>query len=374
MVGVLYEVARPFIFALDPETAHDLAFANLDRTHALGLTRLLRPHVADDPVEIMGLRFPNPVGLAAGLDKNAAHIDALGDFGFGHIEAGTVTPLAQPGNPKPRLFRLPAARALVNRMGFNSEGLDAFVANVQASRQFIRRAGVLGLNIGKNAATPIGNALDDYLKGLRAVTPLLVDRAGYVAVNISSPNTKDLRSLQAGGELDRLLRGLADERKRLADRYGRRVPMAVKIAPDLVDDDLPRVADTLVAHAVDAVIATNTTLSRDAVAGLPHADEAGGLSGAPLHERSTAVIGLLARHLRGVLPIIGVGGILCGADAADKIRAGASLVQLYTGLVYRGPALVGECRRAILALRSDTAARPARGGSSVRQPARAARR
>jgi dihydroorotate dehydrogenase len=349
---VLYELARPFIFTLDPETAHHVAFANLGRAHSLGLTRLLRPHVPDDPVEVMGLRFPNPVGLAAGLDKNAEHIDALADFGFGFLEVGTVTPRPQPGNPAPRLFRLPQARALINRMGFNNDGLDRFVANVAAART---RSVVLGLNIGKNADTPIERALDDYLAGLRRVYPLLLDRPGYVAVNISSPNTKNLRSLQGGAELAALLKGLHKERKQLADRHGRRVPLAVKIAPDLDDAELPRVADALVAHEVDAVIATNTTVARDGVAGLPHAQETGGLSGAPLAARATAVIRVLAQHLQGALPVIGVGGIMNGDDAVEKIDAGAALVQLYTGIIYRGPALVGECRRAILRHRRQDA-------------------
>ena len=342
---MLYDFARPFIFTLDPETAHHVTFSNLDRAHALGLTCLLRPRVADDPVEAMGLAFPNPVGLAAGLDKNAAHIDALADFGFGFIEVGTVTPRPQPGNPAPRLFRLPKATALINRMGFNNDGLDRFVANVAASRA---RHVVLGLNIGKNADTPIERALDDYLIGLRRVYPLLLDRPGYVAVNISSPNTKNLRSLQGGAELAALLSGLRKARRQLADEHGKRVPLAVKIAPDLDDAELPRVADALASHEVDAVIATNTTVARDGVAGLPHADETGGLSGAPLTARSTEVVRLLAQHLLGAMPVIGVGGIMSGSDAVDKIAAGAALVQLYTGIVYRGPALVGECRRAIL--------------------------
>ena len=349
---MLYDFARPFIFTLDPETAHHVAFANLNRAHALGLTRLLRPHVADDPVEVMGLTFPNPVGLAAGLDKNAEYIDALADFGFGFIEVGTVTPRPQPGNPAPRLFRLPPARALINRMGFNNEGLDHFVARVRASR---RRDVVLGLNIGKNADTPIERALDDYLAGLRRAYPLLLDRPGYIAVNISSPNTRNLRSLQGGAELKALLGGLREARQELAAQHGRRVPLAVKIAPDLDDAELPRIADVLAAHEIDAVIATNTTIARDAVAGLPHADEAGGLSGAPLAARSTEVIRLLARHLRGTMPVIGVGGIMSGDDAVEKIAAGAALVQLYTGIIYRGPALVGECRRAILRQRRRSA-------------------
>ena len=347
---MLYDFARPFIFTLDPETAHHVAFSNLNRAHALGLTCLLRPRVADDPVEVMDLRFPNPVGLAAGLDKNAEHIDALADFGFGFLEVGTVTPRPQPGNPAPRLFRLPKAGALINRMGFNNDGLDRFVANVEASRT---RSVVLGLNIGKNADTPIERALDDYLIGLRRVYPLLLERPGYVAVNISSPNTKDLRALQGGAELTALLKGLRKARAQLADEHGRRVPLAVKIAPDLDDAELPRIADALVEHEFDAVIATNTTVARDAVAGLPHATEAGGLSGAPLQARSTEVVRLLARHLQGRLPVIGVGGIMSGDDAAAKIEAGAALVQLYTGIIYRGPALVGECRRAILRLRNS---------------------
>ncbi|MCU0949939.1 MAG: quinone-dependent dihydroorotate dehydrogenase [Burkholderiaceae bacterium] len=357
---MLYELARPLIFRFSPETAHDLAFHNLARAHKLGLTRVLRPAVADDPVDLMGLRFPNPVGLAAGLDKNGEFIDAIGDFGFGFIEAGTVTPRPQPGNPQPRVFRLPAAQGLINRMGFNNLGLDAFVRNVAASAQFSARGGILGLNIGKNADTPIERALDDYLLGLRAVYPLLVARPGYVAVNISSPNTKNLRSLQGGSELAQLLAGLRDERARLADTHGRRVPIAVKIAPDLTDDELPRVADTLVAHGIDAVIATNTTLSREGVAGLPNAQETGGLSGAPLRARATQVIALLSARLRGRLPILGVGGIHSGDDAVEKIQAGAALVQIYTGLIYRGPALVGECRRAITAARARASAPSAR--------------
>ncbi|MFN9806877.1 MAG: quinone-dependent dihydroorotate dehydrogenase [Betaproteobacteria bacterium] len=348
---MLYDLARPFVFRFDPETAHDLAFGNLERAHRLGLTRLLRPHVADDPVTVMGLRFPNPVGLAAGLDKNAEHLDALGDMGFGFIEVGTVTPKPQPGNPKPRAFRLPKAQALINRMGFNNHGVDRFVANVALARDFSARGGVIGLNIGKNATTPIEQALDDYLACLRKVHPLLEHRAGYIAVNISSPNTRNLRALQDDAALAALLAGLRDERARLADRSGKRVPMAVKIAPDLNDEALPRIADTLVAHGVDAVSATNTTVARDAVQGLPHAEEAGGLSGAPVRARATEVIALLHRHLQGALPIIGVGGIMDGVAAVEKIAAGASLVQLYTGLIYRGPALVGECRRALLAAR-----------------------
>ncbi len=346
---MLYELARPFVFALDPEAAHDLAFANLDRAHKLGLTRWLTPHVADDFIEVMGLRFRNPIGLAAGLDKNGAHIDALARFGFGFVEVGTVTPRPQPGNPKPRLFRLPQAAALINRFGFNNEGIERFAANVRASGRHSAGSTVLGLNIGKNADTPIERAAEDYLVCLRKVYA----HASYVTVNISSPNTQNLRQLQGGTELEHLLSGLAAERDRLADEHGKRVPMAVKIAPDLTDDDLPRVADALVAHGIDAIIATNTTISRAGVEGLKHAEETGGLSGAPLFARSTEVVRMLADHLRRRLPIIAVGGVVRGADAVEKVRAGASLVQIYTGLIYHGPALVGACRRALLAHRAE---------------------
>lgn len=348
---MFYALARRCLFALDPEVAHDLSFAALDRAHRLGLTRVLMPHVADDPVRAMGLTFRNPVGLAAGLDKNAAHIDALASFGFGFIEAGTVTPLPQPGNPRPRMFRLPAAQALINRLGFNNDGVAAFVSNIERQSMFADAGGVIGLNIGKNAATPIDGALDDYVACLTAVYPLAAQRACYVTVNVSSPNTKDLRQLQTDLALIALLRGLAQARARLAEQHGKHVPIAVKIAPDLDDDALPRIADIMVQHGMDAILATNTTLARDAVDGLPHAHESGGLSGAPLRERSTAVVRRLAGHLRGELPIIAVGGILTGDDAVAKLQAGATLVQMYTGLIYRGPQLVGECRRAILGRR-----------------------
>ncbi len=340
---MLYSLARSALFALDPEVAHELTLAKLDHAAAFGLTRLVAPRVPDLPVQAMGLTFRNPVGLAAGMDKNAAHIDALGTFGFGYIEAGTVTPLPQPGNPRPRLFRLVPAQALINRMGFNNEGVERFVARVQAQRRFRAAGGILGLNIGKNAATPIERAIDDYTACLRAVYP----HADYVAVNVSSPNTKDLRALQGERELVALLRGLGEERRRLEDRHQRRVPVAVKIAPDLDDGAIGPLADTLVREGVDGVIATNTTVARDAVRGLEHGDEVGGLSGRPLRERSTEVVGRLAQHLRGQLPIIGVGGVINGADAVEKIRAGASLVQIYTGFIYRGPQLVSECVEAI---------------------------
>jgi dihydroorotate dehydrogenase len=340
---VLYHLARSFLFSLDPELAHELTLSNLDRAYALGVTRLFSRRIAPLPVRVMGLDFPNPVGLAAGMDKNGAHIDALGSFGFGFIEAGTVTPKAQPGNPKPRIFRLVPAEGLINRMGFNNDGVDRFVENVSAQTAFRRRGGIIGLNIGKNASTPIDRALDDYLACLRRVYEI----ADYIAVNISSPNTKDLRALQGRRELKALLGGLADERKRLEDEHGRRVPLAVKIAPDLDEDEIPPIGDALVAFGVDGVIATNTTVARDAVKGLEHADESGGLSGRPLGPRSTQVVRLLARHLKGALPIIGVGGIMNGRDAVAKIEAGASLVQIYTGFIYSGPDIVRDCVEAI---------------------------
>ena len=337
--SALYGLARPLLFALDPERAHELTLEGLQRAHDLGPARLLDVPLEGEPVTVMGLRFPNPVGLAAGLDKNGAHIDALGAMGFGFIEVGTVTPLPQPGNPRPRMFRLPQAQALINRLGFNNGGVAQFVANVQRASY----RGVLGLNIGKNALTPVTAALDDYRACLAAVYP----HAGYVTINISSPNTQGLRSLQQDEPLDQLLAALAAEREALSQQHGRRVPLAVKIAPDLDDAALPRLADTLVARGIDAVIATNTTIAREPVAGLRHAGEAGGLSGRPLRARATEVVRLLAGHLQGTLPIIAVGGIVDPQDAVEKMRAGASLVQLYTGLIYTGPALVAQCRAAL---------------------------
>jgi dihydroorotate dehydrogenase len=349
---VLYPLARSVLFRLDPEVAHELTLAKLDHAARFGLTRIVARSVPDLPVQAMGLSFRNPVGLAAGMDKNAAHIDALGTFGFGHIEAGTVTPRPQPGNPKPRLFRLVPAQGLINRMGFNNDGVERFVANVQSQRRFREAGGILGLNIGKNAATPLARAADDYVACLQAVYP----HADYVAVNISSPNTKDLRALQGAQELVGLLRALAAERRRLEERHGRRVPLAVKIAPDLDDAAIAPLADVLVAHGVDGVIATNTTIARDRVAGLEHADEAGGLSGRPLRERATQVVHLLAKHLQGQLPIIGVGGILEGSDAVEKLQAGATLVQIYTGFIYAGPDLIADCVEAIRRARPVTRA------------------
>lgn len=339
---LLYALARPLLFALDPEAAHNLTLPALKRAAALGLARAIaRPEA--DPRTVMGIKFPNPVGLAAGLDKDGACIDGLAALGFGFIEVGTVTPRAQPGNPQPRMFRLPRANAIINRMGFNNGGVDAFVANVQASKFYQDKQGVLGLNIGKNADTPIERAVDDYLLCLEKVYPY----ASYVAVNISSPNTKNLRQLQDASELDALLARLKQAQQRLADQHGRYVPIALKIAPDIESEQIKNIADALLRHKIDAVIATNTTTTRDAVQGMPHAEEAGGLSGAPVFELSNIVIRALKKELGNAVPIIGVGGILSGRDAQAKIDAGAALVQLYTGLIYRGPALIKECAAAL---------------------------
>ncbi|MFC3106941.1 quinone-dependent dihydroorotate dehydrogenase [Undibacterium arcticum] len=338
----LYALTRPLLFSLDPEAAHNLTLPALQRAAACGLAKLLaRP--APDARHVMGIRFPNPVGLAAGLDKDGAYIDGLAALGFGFIEVGTVTPRAQPGNARPRMFRLPAAKAIINRMGFNNGGVDAFVANVQASKFYQNKEGVLGLNIGKNADTPIENAADDYLLCLQKVYPY----ASYVTVNVSSPNTKNLRQLQGASELDALLSRLKDGQQRLADQHQRYVPITLKIAPDIDGEQIKNIADALLRHKIDGVIATNTTITRDAVAGLPHAEEMGGLSGAPVRDLSTAVIRCLKAELGDALPIIGVGGILSGADAKAKIDAGASLVQLYSGLIYQGPALIRECAAAL---------------------------
>ena len=337
-----YPLARPALFAMDAETAHEVTLSGLQRAYDCGLTRKLMHAHPQAPSTLMGLSLSNPVGLAAGLDKNGAYIDALGNLGFGFVEVGTVTPRAQPGNPKPRMFRLPRAQALINRLGFNNQGLDAFIANVQRS-QWRQQGGILGLNIGKNADTPIERAADDYLIGLAGVYP----HADYVTVNISSPNTQNLRALQGEDELSALLARLRDKRAELADQHQRHVPLAVKIAPDLSENQIDTIADILPRFGIDGVIATNTTLSRDAVNGLDHANEAGGLSGAPVHELSLAVIARLRQRMGANASIIGVGGILSGKQAKEKLSAGANAVQLYTGLIYRGPALVSECVQAI---------------------------
>ncbi|MBB1161137.1 quinone-dependent dihydroorotate dehydrogenase [Aquariibacter albus] len=343
MALIPYALTRPFLFGLDPEHAHELTLGSLARLQDTPARCLWTQARVQDPVTVAGLRFPNRIGLAAGLDKNGRCIDGLGDMGFGFIEVGTVTPLGQPGNPKPRMFRLPERQALINRLGFNNEGLDAFLANVQRARRFRAAGGLLGLNIGKNAATPIERAVDDYLIGLAGVYP----HADYVTVNISSPNTQNLRSLQSDEALDGLLGALQARRAELAAQHGRQVPMFLKIAPDLDETQVGVIAATLKKHGLDGVIATNTTLAREAVAGLPHAQEAGGLSGRPVFEASNRVIRQLRAALGPGFPIVGVGGVLSGEDARAKIAAGADLVQLYTGLIYRGPELVAEAARAL---------------------------
>jgi dihydroorotate dehydrogenase len=343
MFLVPYALTRPFLFGLDAEHAHELTLRSIAALQNTTAQCLWSQPVVDDPVRLAGLDFPNRIGLAAGLDKNGRCIDGLGAMGFGFIEVGTVTPRPQPGNPKPRLFRLPRAQALVNRLGFNNDGLDAFIANVRRARTFRARGGILGLNIGKNAATPIERAVDDYAEALRGVYP----HADYVTVNISSPNTKDLRSLQADDALEALLGALQASRATLEAEHGRRVPMFVKIAPDLDEVQVQAIARTLRRLGIDGVIATNTTLARDAVQGQPHADEAGGLSGAPLLAPSNRVIAQLREALGRGYPIIGVGGVLSAADAVAKRAAGADLVQLYTGLIYRGPSLVHAAASAL---------------------------
>ena len=336
---VPYSLARRALFALDPEVAHELTLHSLAKIQRTPLEWAYCSARVDDPITLAGLSFPNRVGLAAGLDKNARCIDGLAAMGFGFIEVGTVTPLAQSGNPKPRMFRLTQANALINRLGFNNEGLEAFIANVQ--RASIRKTAggpLLGLNVGKNAATPIERATDDYLIGLEGVYP----HADYVTVNISSPNTKNLRALQSDEALDSLLSAIAAKRKALAKTHKKTVPIFVKIAPDLDEAQVKVIAATLLRHKMDGVIATNTTLSRDAVKGLPHCDEAGGLSGSPVLAASNRVISQLRSALGNSFPIIGVGGILSAADAVGKIQAGADVVQIYTGLIYKGPDLVRD--------------------------------
>ena len=328
-----YALIRPLLFALDAERAHEITLGLLAAGGALGLGQS-KP-AGDRPVEVMGLRFPNRVGLAAGLDKNGTAVDGLGSLGFGFLEVGTVTPRPQPGNPKPRLFRLPEYQAIINRMGFNNAGVDALLERLA----HVRYRGILGINIGKNFDTPIEQAVDDYLICLDKAYP----RASYVTVNISSPNTKNLRQLQGASELDALLGALKTRQTALADRHGKYVPLALKIAPDLDSEQIINIADALKRHRIDAVIATNTTLGREGVKSSPLAAEAGGLSGSPLFDKSTAVIRALAQALAGELPIIAAGGITSGARARAKIDAGAALVQVYSGLIYRGPQLVAEC-------------------------------
>ena len=331
---MLYRTVRPLLFALDPETAHGLSLKSLDVLARLGAASLLASPAPPLPVRVMGLDFPNPVGLAAGLDKNGEHIDGLAALGFGFLEVGAVTPRPQAGNPKPRLFRIPEAQALINRLGFNNRGVDVLAENLRRSRY----RGVLGINVGRNFDTPNERAADDYVACLRHVYPY----ASFVTANVSSPNTKDLRSLQQPGGLDALLAALTAERDALVKRYGNRVPLAIKIAPDIDDAGIEAIADRVAARGIDAVIATNTTVSREGIGHLPASREQGGLSGAPLKALATAVVAKLRRALPASVAIIGVGGIASASDAREKLDAGANLLQLYTALVYRGPGLVGE--------------------------------
>ncbi len=338
----MYALIRPCLFSMDPENAHHFTLSSMRMAAAMGINALA-PAIISSPRKVMGLTFPNPVGLAAGLDKNGSCIDGLASLGFGFLELGTVTPRPQPGNPKPRMFRLPDAEGLINRMGFNNDGVDVLVKNVKASRFYREKKGILGLNIGKNAVTPIEKAVDDYLICLEKVYPV----ADYIAINISSPNTKNLRQLQGESELDNLLTQLKAAQNRLSHQYSRYVPLALKIAPDIDDNQIRNIADALIRHKIDGVIATNTTITRDAVKHLKHGQETGGLSGAPVRDLSTHVIRQLKAELGDTVPIIGVGGILTGEDAKNKIEAGASLVQILTGMIYSGPGLVRECAQAL---------------------------
>ncbi|QIL72827.1 quinone-dependent dihydroorotate dehydrogenase [Diaphorobacter sp. HDW4B] len=339
-----YAFARPILFNMDPEKAHEFTMDMLAKGQRTPLSWAWCNQMVSDPIELAGLKFPNRVGMAAGLDKNARVIDGLAAMGFGFVEVGTVTPKGQPGNPKPRMFRLPEANALINRLGFNNEGLEAFIQNVKRSQTRAQgKPMLLGLNIGKNAATPIENATSDYLICLEGVYP----HADYVTVNISSPNTKNLRELQSDEALDGLLSAIAERREKLAAQHGRRVPIFVKIAPDLDESQVRLIAATLQRQGMDGVIATNTTISREAVKGMQHSEETGGLSGAPVLEASNRVISQLRAQLGSNYPIIGVGGIMSAQDAVSKIRAGADVVQIYTGLIYKGPELVGQAAQAI---------------------------
>ncbi len=333
---MLYSLARPLLFSLAPERAHELTLSLLKSTHKMGL---MRQNVPEKPVICMGIQFPNPIGLAAGLDKNGAYIDALADLGFGFIEIGTITPRPQAGNPHPRLFRLPKAKAIINRMGFNNDGVDKLIENVKASKF----KGILGINIGKNADTPVENAVDDYLICLEKV----YNYASYITVNISSPNTKNLRSLQSGDALTELLSTLKKRQLELAEENSHYVPLVLKVAPDLEAEDVQFISKQLIEFKIDGLIVTNTTLSREGVEGLPFAEEAGGLSGAPVFEKSTACLAAFSKALNGEVPLIGVGGILSGEQAVAKREAGASLVQVYSGLIYTGPDLVKDCINAL---------------------------
>ena len=342
----MYALARPFLFCLDAERAHDLALGSIEAAYRTGLNPLLALKPAPLPRTVFGIEFPNPVGLAAGLDKNGAHVDALAALGFGFIEIGTTTPRAQPGNPKPRMWRLPQQQAVINRLGFNNGGVDALLRNVEKARF----SGVLGINIGKNKDTPNERAVDDYLLCLERVYA----RASYVTVNISSPNTQGLRDLQEEETLRRFIGTLREAQERLAAQHGKRKPMLLKIAPDLNDAELDAMAEVLLAARVDGLICTNTTIDRSAVAGVRHAEQAGGLSGKPLYQRSTQVLSRLRARVGEKIPLVGVGGIMSGGDAVAKIAAGATLLQCYTGLIYRGPNLISECVTALRARREGS--------------------
>ncbi len=335
----LYPLLRPLLFSLAPETAHEVTLKLLDAAYISGLSQLLYPKIDDKQVNIMGLDFKNPIGLAAGLDKNGDYINALAALGFGFVEIGTVTPRPQPGNPKPRLFRLPEHEAIINRMGFNNLGIDHLLSRVKQSRY----PGVLGINIGKNFDTPIENAADDYLLGLRKA----YTSASYITINISSPNTKNLRQLQQGDEIKSLIAALKEEQLKLQQEHRNYVPLSLKIAPDLNTDEISHIARLLLEFEIDGVIATNTTIARDMIAGHPLADEAGGLSGAPVKDKSTFVVQRLAEELNGKIPIIAAGGILSAKDAQEKLSAGASLVQIYSGLIYRGPQLIADIAQSL---------------------------
>ena len=334
-----YPLLRPLLFSMNPETAHEVTLKLLDMAYVLGLSKMVYPKIDHKPVQAMGLNFKNPVGLAAGMDKNGDYINALDALGFGFVEIGTVTPRPQPGNPKPRLFRLPEHQAIINRMGFNNLGIDHLLTQVKQSRY----SGILGINIGKNSDTPIEHAVDDYLTGLRKA----YNFASYIALNISSPNTKNLRQLQQGDEIRSLISTLKEEQLKLQQEHGKYVPLALKIAPDLTVDEISHIAKLLLEFEIDGVIATNTTIARDMIAGHPLAYQAGGLSGAPVKEKSSFVVRELARELKGKVPIIAAGGILSATDAQEKLDAGACLVQIYSGLIYRGPQLIEDIVRSL---------------------------
>ena len=329
---MLYSLARPMLFSMSPERAHEFTLSLLKAAHQFGISR---QSIKAKPVNCMGIEFPNPIGLAAGLDKNGAYIDALAGLGFGFIEIGTITPRPQSGNPKPRLFRIPKAKAIINRMGFNNDGVDQLIENVKAAKF----KGILGINIGKNADTPVEDAVSDYLICLEKV----YNYASYITVNISSPNTKNLRSLQSGHALTELLETLKNRQLELAEEHKHYVPLVLKVAPDLTEQDITFIADQLLQFKIDGLIVTNTTLSREGVENLEHGNEAGGLSGAPVFEKSTACLKAFAEILKDQIPLIGVGGILQGDQAKAKQDAGAALVQIYSGMIYTGPTLIKDC-------------------------------